>query len=415
MSKSTAQKGTKKPGESFDAKLLEANAQSALPALLDAGDKAVELIDAWTKAGNVEAVVAIAHDETAPSPARKQARRGLAVFKSRGIALPEPTAPAASKPAAAEPEFEAWFLATDQSGIAVYAIGARTTGARYEIVDVRLHEGAGVIELHAGEATRSGIRGNFKDLEARFGYAPVPVPVDWARWRIDQARARNKISGLILPLGFETSTRLLQPVPEQEPMHPIDAAELTLDDSQTEQRAASSASLHNEPEFRGWLPEIQFVNDLLQRVGGRLGPEESNNQDRVNAIFADEISAAVDRFFTPDVRQRLALRMKDSAISVLARAGKERTLDVLATAEAAKRAGLVTSPPSDVPFLKAFFEKALALVAASQDGKLSIPISAKPREERKSLVVPPEVLEEAAKTRAGRGDEPSEGEPQADL
>ena len=395
--------------ETFEPKLLAATGDNALELLEEVGDKAPALVDAWVRESNALAVHAVAWAEDAPALARKAARRGLNILKSRGVPLPDKSKKA--EPAPEEANLEAWFLAPDQSGVSVFTIGARAAGQNYDIVDVQLHESAGVIDVQVGEATRSGIRSAFKNIEATRGYGPVPVPVEWARWHIDQAKRRNAASGLIMPLGFDTSANLLRPVPETEPTHPIEVEELKVEDDQISARLAGSGALHNDPEFRGWLPEVQFVNELLQKIGEKIGPDPEKEQDKITAVFGEEITAATDRFFTPDVRERLAERMRDAAISVYARAGRDRALDVLATAEAAKRAGLITSPPSDVPFLKNFFNKALALVAASQGGKLNIPIA--PRNAPPGIVAPPEAFEEAAKTRAGRQDaeaEPSESD-----
>lgn len=408
MGKNNKKKGTL-PAESFEPKFLIATGENALDLLEEVGDKAPALVEAWIHESNALAVSAVAWADDAPALARKVARRGLNVLKSRGVPIPDRTRK--QETPAQEPDFEAWFLAPDQSGVSVFTIGARAAGQNYDIVDVQLHESAGVIDVKVGEATRSGIRSAFKNIESQRGYGPVQVPVEWARWHIEQAKQRNATSGLIMPLGFDTSANLLRPVPEAEPTHPIDQVDLAFEDDQVSYRMAESGTLHNDPEFRGWLPEVQYVNELLQKIGERIGPEPEQEQDKINALFGEEITAATDRFFTPDVRERLAERMRDAAISVYARAGRERAIDVLATAEAAKRAGLITSPPSEVPFLKNFFNKALALVAASQGGKLNIPISA-PRPEPTGIVAPQAVLDEAAKTRAGRQDAEAESEAQ---
>ena len=70
----------------------------------------------------------------------------------------------------------------------------------------------------------------------------------------------------------------------------------------------------------------------------------------------------------------LALRMKDSALSVIARLGELAGLQVAAVIHVIQGAGLITNPPSDVKFLTGYFDKALALLAAQQGGQLRIPI-----------------------------------------
>ncbi len=397
-----AKKNKNTKAEKFEPKFLKATNDNALELLTEAGDKGVALVEAWVRESNASAVTAIAWSEQAPSRARKTARRGINALKSRGVTIPEKIKKATDEKSIDEAKFEAWFLAPDQSGVTVFTIGSRAAGRNYDIVDVQLHESAGVIDVKGGQATRSGIRNAFKRIETQRGYGPVPVPVDWARWHVEQAKAKNASSGLIMPLGFETSANLLKPVPETEPTHPIDAAQLKLEADEVAPRLTNSGALHNDPEFRGWLPEIEHVNELLKRVGEKIGTNPEEDQEKVNGVFSQEIDAATDRFFTPEVREKLAHRMKDAAICVLARAGRERALDVLASAEAAKNAGLITSPPSEVPFLKNFFNKALALVAASQGGKLNVPVPSQTK--ASGVVAPPEALAEAAKTRAGRQD-----------
>jgi hypothetical protein len=74
----------------------------------------------------------------------------------------------------------------------------------------------------------------------------------------------------------------------------------------------------------------------------------------------------------------LAQRMKDSALSVIARLGEHAGLQVSAVIHVIQGAGLITNPPSDVKFLTGYFDKALALLAAQQGGQLRIPIPRPP-------------------------------------
>jgi hypothetical protein len=67
--------------------------------------------------------------------------------------------------------------------------------------------------------------------------------------------------------------------------------------------------------------------------------------------------------------------MKDSALSVLGRDGKEKALEVVAAIGAIERSGLITDPPREVPFLRAFFDKALAVLAAQGGGQLRVPVA----------------------------------------
>jgi hypothetical protein len=207
------------------------------------------------------------------------------------------------------------------------------------------------------------------------GYAPVVVPVEWARARVAKSLAENAKTGAIVPLGLDSHAEVLGPAPEQAPPHPVDAAKLDVPAAAAV--VPTSAELHREPEFGGWLPAGPAVQELLIEVGQKIAASGGPNQQdptKVDDAVREGLDNATDRFFSPEIRERLAERMKDAAVSILARAGRERAADVMAVGSAIVAAGLITSPPRDIPFLRGFFQKALAIIAAQQGGQLSIPV-----------------------------------------
>ena len=66
--------------------------------------------------------------------------------------------------------------------------------------------------------------------------------------------------------------------------------------------------------------------------------------------------------------------MKDCALSVLASEGEERALETVATMKRIEQAGLITDAPNEIPFLRAFFDKALATLAVQGGGRLQVPV-----------------------------------------
>ena len=391
--------------EEFESRLLEATDDDALVVMKEVGDKSQALVDAWVRVSNVSAISAVAWAEEAPSLLRKMARRGLNVLRSRGVELPDREKK--TQLVVDEPSVEAWFLVPDSSGVGVFTIGARTAGQHYSIADVQVHETAGVVRVNYGVATRSSIRTAFKSIEENRGTMPVAVSPEWARWRVEQAKMCNAVSGVVRPLGLEGCAHLLNPVPESEPTHPIDALGLRVDEEEIASRVAASASLHIEPEFDALMPEQKVVLELIGHLAEVLDRSGKMSEVEQQAVAGQAIDSATDRFFTPEYRVVFAERLRDAAISVYARAGRERALDVLAVVEAVKRAGLITSPPSEVPFLTAFFRKALSYVWSQLEAmqRENARQAAQAQPVRGPLVAPPEALEEAAKTRAGRRDE----------
>jgi hypothetical protein len=269
------------------------------------------------------------------------------------------------------------MLPPDSSGTASFSVIARQADGRYHLAEVIVREPVGIV--HAGTAWLSGsrLKAGRERAEEAVGVAPAPIPVEWARYRVAQARALNANSGQILPLSFDACRGLMEPAPESEPAHPLATLEADVTAELAAARAIGSASLHEEPEFRSWLPDRGALNDLLQKVGERVGEDGISDAALVDEAMREEVAAATDRFFSPELRDIVARRMRDAAISVNARRGSARALDVLAVARAVREAGLITSPPREIPFLMAFFQKALGWLAHQSGGQLRIPVPAR--------------------------------------
>jgi hypothetical protein len=358
---------------SFDAAALQMDAEGAVAAVIAAGARGAALVDAWVQAKNAAAVAALAEDDKAPAPARKAARRGLNVLKARGIAVPER---ARITRLAGDPleGYDAWFVPPDGTGTHMVILAARRKSGRHYVVHTTMREDVGLLDVRALEMSRSQLRSSFDESARRMGYPPVSVPVDWARARVASARANNAKSGAILPLGLDSHAEVLGPPPAEAPPHPIDQAKLEIPPAASV--VTNSADLHREPEFGAWLPAGPAVQELLIEVGQKLATSGEAEQDakKIDDAVREALDNCTDRFFGPDIRQRLADRMKDSAVSILARSGQERAAEVMGVAAAVVSAGLITSPPHEIPFLRGFFQKALAILASQQGGQLSIPV-----------------------------------------
>ena len=343
------------PTSPFDPSWLDAGADRARVLVDEAGVRAADLVGAWIANKNAAAVAAIAADDSAPTPARKAARRGINVLKSRGVAIPD--RPRVARIAESDADtYEAWFRPPDAGGSSAFTMGARSQG-RYRLVDVIIKRGTGLVSVADMEMSRSQLRTTFEGIAKRFGHPPAPVPVDWARARIASARAENERSQSIVPLGFDTHKDLVGPPPAMEPAHPADT--LALEAVDPSDAVARSAKLHGEPELRGWLPEPPAMQEMLLAIQSKVvaGADKASTEAMVAAI----VTESTDRFFTADARRAVADGLKDAAISVAARGARDRAADVLALAAAV---GSSDTEPHAIPFLRAFFEKAFGLAAA---------------------------------------------------
>jgi hypothetical protein len=124
------------------------------------------------------------------------------------------------------------------------------------------------------------------------------------------------------------------------------------------------------------LPGERALQEMLLNIGRKFGPTPPTAKEEIDPIVREQVTAATDRYFTPERRAVLANRMLDSGLSVLHRLGEDSAKHLRAVIQTIRGAGLITNPPSDVGFLSAFFDKAMAVLAAQQGGRLRVPIPA---------------------------------------
>ena len=359
-------KGKDARAPSFDSGWLDVGADEARALVDEAKERAADLIDAWVARANVAAVHEIAVDDAAPALARKAARRGINVLKSRGVAIPD--RPRASPRVENGDVLEAWFRPPDGGGTSAFTLGSRSPQGRYRLVDVIIKEGRGLLSIAGMQISRTQLRETFDGIAKRFGHPPAPVPMSWARARIAAARVENDESKTPVPLGFDTHRDLLGPAPDPSPPHPADLSKLP----PVEPAAAldRSGKLHAEPELRDWLPDPPAIQSMLVAIGESVRNEGAAEPGAAQRKVREVIEKATDSFFTAERRAGLAGRMKDAAISLAARGARDRASDLLATAGAIAALGAGGEAHS-IPFLRAFFEKAFGLAtarAAAQKG-----------------------------------------------
>jgi hypothetical protein len=366
-------KQSNKSSDKLAAADLSASAETALQALQRAGEQSVALVEAWVKAGNAAAVNEAS--ERAQGAARKAARRGLNVLKARGVAVPT-ACHVSSVTGEKSPEVEeALMLAPDSGGSVCMVITSRSATSRAHSVFVFLHDDFGVHRVNVGDLNQSQLKEALARALPGADYRPVKVPVAWARSRIAAARKAHAARGVPEPLGFSSAASLLEPVPSTPEEHPFDGEGLELGDEDAQDLAKNSQGLHFLPEFRGWFPPKPVVDEMLFKVGEQLTPGTEPPPEELQKKLEEQIVAATDRYFTPERREALVRMMKDSALSVLAREGEVRTLEVVATMKNIGNAGLITNPPHEVGFLRAFFDKAVSALAYQDGGRLRIPMA----------------------------------------
>jgi hypothetical protein len=257
---------------SFEPTVLGAGADGALAAVAGAGVRGADLVEAWIRSGNAAAVNAVA--EQGAGAARKAARRGLNVLKARGVTIPTLERVASVTGKKEEETLEAWLLAPDGRGTSLIVIAARAPSSRCRALFAYLVPSLGVVRANTADLSQSQLREAMNGSVRGARYRPVKVPVEWARFRVAEARRFQKERGAPEPFGFSGSEKLLADTPSGPVEHPLDAEGLVLGDEDARELAEKSGELHQLPEFAGWLPFKNAVDELLAKLGENLTPDE---------------------------------------------------------------------------------------------------------------------------------------------
>jgi hypothetical protein len=366
-------KKTESQAETLNPKWVAAEADSALAVAGEAGDRVVALVDAWVHAGNAAAVSVVA--DRGAGAGRKAARRGLNVLRSRGVKVDEQPRVTSLAAGQREPEavVEAWLVPPDSSGTSLVVIASRSTTSRAQSGFFQLHDVVGLHQVSTGELSGGALKDALKRASEN-GAQAVRIPLEYARYRVALGREQSKKIGQPEPLGLTRALELLTGTPTETVAHPLENEGLEIADEDAKDLAKTSASLHNLREFRGWLPDRGAVDEMLREVGEHLQGQSEPPVELMQAAMKDGVEAATDRYFGPERRALLVSRMRDAALSVLSAEGETRALEVVATMKRIELCGLITDPPREVPFLRAFFDKAVAVLAMQGGGRLQVPI-----------------------------------------
>lgn len=365
----------------FTTQQLQANAEEAPAVAAAAGASAESLIREWVNTANAAAVDAVA--QRGDGPARKAARRALNVLKARGVSVPQATRTATlvSPTPSASGEASAWFMPPDIQGNESLVLARPDSSGRYRTGFVFFADGQRIFNVQHGTLSLSKLKEQLERMRGKSAYSAVRVPYGWAQYRVVELRKWHAERAVPEPLGIAAVAEFLSDAPSAPPAHPFDEEGLVLSDEDAVERARDSANLHVLPEFQPMLPTPNALDELLTKIGARFGstpPEETPREER-NNIIREEVRAAADRYFTPERRARLVVKLKDCGVSVLGRQGEETALQVAAVIRAVEQAGLITNPPSEIGFLRAFFDKGLAFVASRTGGQLRVPLQQQPQ------------------------------------
>jgi anthranilate phosphoribosyltransferase len=198
------------------------------------------------------------------------------------------------------------------------------------------------------------------------------VPLEYARKRIAEARARTVASKQVLPMGLDAAKELLGDLTNPaEAKHPLDGEDLVVpsEENAVKARIEKSMHLHEEPEFASWVPDdpsgialLESINQRVQKLGLQPGtPPTEELQKTIDTTVNEAIDEACNAYFDDDRKKLYIARLKDAAWSLYQAGIVDRAVDALLVAQAIERAGVISDRPSEIPFARGMFVKLIAI------------------------------------------------------
>jgi hypothetical protein len=284
----------------------------------------------------------------------KEAKRGLHLMKSRGVAVPEPPRPPvpAAPAAAPEPPLPAYATAVDGRGERAVWTARSVPGKGVEIAQAVLSDERGIVELQVGVLGRKEWRALSRSLVekgAAMGLGEIDRPRAVAL--VAAARATNDRSGHPVPARADpwlAQQGAAERLPDPAAAFPALPAD--------EERAALAASgeLHDLPLLATWLADEDYLREVATRLDEiAVSPLYVDETQRA-AQMAHTVAEAVERYLDARRRPLLAGRLFSIAAHLLDRGDGEHAR----TAAAAARAIAAGAPARDVPFARLLVEKA---------------------------------------------------------
>ncbi|HET9554172.1 MAG TPA: hypothetical protein VFP50_14485, partial [Anaeromyxobacteraceae bacterium] len=258
---------------------------------------AAAVLRAAAAAGRVDLIAALAGRPE--KEVAKEAKRQLHQLKTRGVAVPEPSRPAAPAltPAPAEPPPPAYGTTVDGQGERAVWLTRNVPGRGLEVAQAVLSDEKGLVELQVGVLGRKEWRAFVKGLlERGAGMGVGELDRAQAHAAVVAARALNEAAGTRVPEGADRWLSQLGPAPA--PAAP-GASLPSLGEEEERAALAASGDLHDLPLLRGWLAEEAYLREVARRLDDAESTPAEFAQGGLTSRLEAIVAGAVADYYTP--------------------------------------------------------------------------------------------------------------------
>ena len=290
---------------------------------------------------------------------KREVRRSLFKLAQKGLSRPEPAPADTPAPKAlfkTAPEIEAYMSSVDGAGGRLVWLARPQAGSGLQLLQGMVGDRHGLLRVGGMVVRRKELRRMAQEIKEKHGVTMISVPWDYADMILYEGYEKARLSGQSGIEQFSSLRAIFNPIKPKPSRHPIfdrlDAA-----DARSGDWRERSRRLLDEPEFRYWILDEDWIRPYLEQIEEAQGSRLVLNQVQKEERFAGIVRDAAREIFSGARGEILQRRMEDMALYLCET--KREELAKLAFAVALQLAegdlGIL-----DVSFLTGLMQKSLA-------------------------------------------------------
>jgi hypothetical protein len=290
---------------------------------------------------------------------KREARRSLFKLAQRGMNIPraEETRAAAPRPAfKLGPEIEGYISSVDGPGVRLVWLTKPQAESGLQLFQGMVSDRVGLAHVSGSFVKRKELRERAQTIKESHGVSMIPVPWEYADRMLYEGYEKAKALGQGETEHFLSLRSVFNPLKPKPAPHPV-YDRLSAESAQAEVWRERSRRLLDEPEFRLWILDEDWMKPYLERVeeaqGSRLVLNEAQKEERFSAIVRN----AAREIFTGETGRIFTRRMEDMALYLL-ETGREESAKLayaVALQFAEGEIGIL-----DISFLTGLVQKSMA-------------------------------------------------------